>query len=168
MKVMSPQDVNDLADRVKELNDYIQKTLEDSQYWAENQILKKKEKLRKYMSNEMAKVSKAVEKQVDPVVNSITKLKKKYEKLLPTKVSGDLGHVIGYLEDVATELFSGPYNEILELLASYAIPVARLNAEMQKLSTVSLKSVSLPKGNVIKVKPPKIVKPEIPEVDENA
>lgn len=162
MKVMSPEDINDLANRVKELNDYIQKTLEDSQYWTENQTLKKKEKLRKYMSTEMTKVSKVVENQVDPVVNSITKLKDKYEKLLPSEVSGDLGHVIGYLEDVATELFLGPYNEILKLLASYAIPITRLNAEMQKLSTISLKSVNLPKENIIKVKPPKI---EMPEID---
>ena len=161
MKVMSPQDVNDLADRVKEINDYIQKTLEDSQYWAEDQILKKKEKLRKYMSDEMTEVSKAVEEQVDPVVKSITKLKDKYENLLPENISGDLGHVIGYLEDMASELFLGPYKEILELLASYAIPITRLNAEMQKLSTVSLKSVNLPKDNIIKIKPPKLEKPEI-------
>ena len=160
MKVMSPEDINDLANRVKELNDYIQKTLEDSQYWTENQILKKKEKLRKYMSTEMTKVSKVVENQVDPVVKSITKLRDKYEKLLPSKISAD--NVVGYLIDVATELFLGPYNEMLELLASYAIPIARLNAEMQKLSTISLKSVNLPKENIIKVKPPKI---EMPEID---
>lgn len=162
MKVMSPQDVNDLADRVKELNDYIQKTLEDSQYWAENQILKKKEKLTKYMSSEMTKVSKAVAEQVDPVVKSITKLKDKYEELLPNNISGDLGDVINYLKKVATELFSGPYYEMAELLASYAVPIARLNAEMQKMSTISLKSVNSTKNNIIKVKPPKI---EMPKID---
>ena len=158
---MTPEDINDLANRIKDLNEYVQKTVKDSQYWSEQKILKTKEKLEKYISSEMSEVSKAVQEQIDPVIESITQLKSKYEDLLPENVSGNLGHVISYLENVATELFLGPYNEILELLSSYAVPIKRLNAEMQKMSTITLASVNSAKNNIIKVNPPNIPMPEI-------
>ena len=140
MKAITPQDIDNIATSLQELNCYIQKATLEASTLYNDELLVLKQELSREVQKELQEVYSVIKDSIEPTVQSATNKLSTYTKLLnvPTKPEA----LPSYLVDVATAMFGPPQKELIELLANYVEPIARLTAEVQRASTITLPSVS--------------------------
>lgn len=157
LKVIKPEEITDIIDRLKCLNNYIKCALSDISNLPEKQQLILKQKVATYAQNEFKEASKIIAEELVPVLESATSQYSQYISLL--KVPSKVEDIPGYLVKVAQVIFGGPASQLASILASYVEPISKLTAELQKIKTLTVPTMYT--NNIINLQVPDTSIPEI-------
>ena len=157
LKVIKTEEITDIIDRLKCLNNYIKCALSDTSNLPEKQQLILKQKVATHAQNEFKEVSKVIAEDLVPVLESATSQYSQYISLL--KVPGRVEDIPGYLVKVAQVIFGGPASQLASILTSYVEPISKLTAELQKTKTLTVPTMYT--NNIINLQVPDTSIPEI-------
>ena len=157
LKVIKTEEITDIIDRLKCLNNYIKCALSDTSNLPEKQQLILKQKVATHAQNEFKEVSKVIAEDLVPVLESATSQYSQYISLL--KVPGRVEDIPGYLVQVAQVIFGGPASQLASILTSYVEPISKLTAELQKIKTLTVPTMYT--NNIMNLQVPDTSIPEI-------
>lgn len=140
LKIISPKEVDKLADRLKALNDYVQNFTSDWDDLAKDVIEERKKMLEDRVNDELKKVKKQIEQSLGPVLDQVKAVIQKYLRVLQPEAS--LEGIITWAIDVADILFGNPYTKLIKLINDYQKPLRRLASELQRASNITVSTLS--------------------------
>ena len=139
MKAISPESVQSMVARLKALNDTVDLATSEWNRMSAEAVQSSKQQLQAKIAQELNDCSKLIESAINPVVSSAVAQLAKFTALM--SVPTDPFALPGYLLNVATSMYAEPASKIATLLASYAGPIAQLQAELVRASSHTIPSV---------------------------
>lgn len=130
LKAITPQQINDITDRLRSINNYITNSLVEVQDAPTLTLLYLKRKLLEYAQKELNEVSKVITDKLKPVLDSATKNNTVLSLL--TQIPTTPEQVVAYMPNLIQYLFGKQATNTISVLLSYAEPLMRLTAELQR------------------------------------
>lgn len=152
MQCMTQQEIQDVIQRLRQLNDTVQKMSQSAQSGSDTSAAQLKNIAETKMQQELSEVASTIQTKLIGPLSLATKQLQTYQSLINVPVgiatSDGLGEnrscptTYAYLKQLATALFAPPIAELSALLSSYSGPMSQLNAELQKASSLTIQTSS--------------------------
>lgn len=149
LKAVKTEEIEDLTKRLKAINDYIQCAMSDLNSSSEQTKLILKQRVTTYAQQELDEVSKEVKDKIMPLIESATS---KYSTYLSLLKIPKLEEIPGYLVNLASILFGEQITQLGSILATYAEPISRLTAELNRTKNLTISTLS--QNNIINLQMP--------------
>lgn len=149
LKAVKTEEIEDLTKRLKAINDYIQCAMSDLNSSSEQTKLILKQRVTTYAQQELDEVSKEVKDKIMPLIESATS---KYSTYLSLLKIPKLEEIPSYLVNLASILFGEQITQLGSILATYAEPISRLTAELNRTKNLTISTLS--QNNIINLQIP--------------
>lgn len=151
LQCMTPGEIQDITNRLRQLNDTVQKMSQSAQSGSDSSAEKVKADMEAKMKEELSEVADTIQTKLIPPMTMATQQLSMYQQLMkiPPEINTCIDtdthgkpikdpYTYQYLTMVASMLYAPNIAKLSALVSSVAEPMARLNAELQKASSLTV------------------------------